>query len=88
MRQGVAFRDAYREAARSAANGEHAVQQGVASVAQAALAQRTATGTAGNLGLDERRGLVATERRRVEAAGERAAAALARAHGTAGSGVP
>ena len=77
VRQGVAFRDAYREAARSAANGEHAVQQGVAGVAQAALAQRTATGTAGNLGLDERRGLVAAERRRVEAAGERAAAALA-----------
>ena len=77
VRQGVAFRDAYREAARSAAGGEHAVQQGVAGVAQAALAQRTATGTAGNLGLDERRGLVAAERRRVEAAGERAAAALA-----------
>ena len=73
VRQGVAFRDAYR----AAAGGEgRDARPGATPAARAALADRTATGTAGNLELSGRRRLVAAERQRVERAAERAAAAL------------
>ena len=80
VQQGVAFRDAYRQAAadRRAAQGDAlSAGRGVgAAAAGAALAARTATGTAGNLGLGERRRLVAAERQRVTDDAGRAAAAL------------
>ena len=83
VQQGVAFRDAYRQAAdyRQAAQG-NAVSGGndaggeAPPAAGAALAARTATGTAGNLGLAGRRRLVVAERQRVTDDAARAAGAL------------
>ena len=71
VQQGVAFRDAYHRAARGNAAVDAAPAKG------AALAARTATGTAGNLGLAGRRRLVAAERQRVTDDAARAAGALA-----------
>lgn len=75
--RGVAFRDAYRQAAQPAAGGAAAAgPRDAAAAAQAALAGRTAVGTAGNLELPARRRLAAAERARVEGEAARAAAAV------------
>ena len=71
VREGVAFRDAYRQTAQAAGGGA-----GAGAAGEAALAGRTAVGTAGNLGLAAGRRQAAAERRRVQAAAERAAAAV------------
>ena len=83
VQQGVAFRDAYRQAAdyRQAAQGDvlsggNDTGREATSAAGTALAARTATGTAGNLGLAARRRLVAAERQRVTDDAARAASAL------------
>lgn len=74
--RGVAFRDAYRQAAQPAAGAAAAGPRNAAAAAQAALAGRTAVGTAGNLELPARRRLAAAERARVEGEAARAAAAV------------
>lgn len=75
--RGVAFREAYRQAAQPKAGGAARAAPGDAAAAgQAALAGRTAAGTAGNLQLAARRRLAAAERARVEGEAERAAAAV------------
>jgi argininosuccinate lyase len=77
VQQGMAFRDAYRQAAQTyTLSGGNEARGEATAAAGAALAGRTATGTAGNLGLPERRRLVAAERQRVEGDAARAAAAL------------
>ena len=77
VQQGMAFRDAYRQAAQTyTLSGGNEARGEATAAAGAALAGRTATGTAGNLGLAERRRLVAAERQRVEGDAARAAAAL------------
>ena len=77
VQQGVAFRDAYRQAAQGdAVRGGNDAGGEANAAAGAALAARTATGTAGNLGLAERRRLVAAERQRVTDEAACAAAAL------------
>ena len=92
VQQGVAFRDAYRAAAGApgrggAANGTETAADGgdeqtvteaeLRSQAQAALALRTSTGTAGNLDLPAVRRRTAVERDRVDREAERTGAALA-----------
>ena len=77
VQQGVAFRDAYRQAAQGDAFFDGNDAGGEATPpAPAAMAARTATGTAGNLRLAERRRLVAAERQRVTDDAARGAAAL------------
>ena len=77
VQQGMAFRDAYRQAAKTyTLSGGNEARGEATAAAGAALAGRTATGTAGNLGLPERRRLVAAERQRVEGDAAQAAAAL------------
>ncbi len=82
VRQGMPFREAYRQAAQAAVGrdaavgGEAAAGGGDGAAERQALAGRTAAGTAGNLGLAACRRLVAAEQQRVQAAADRAAAAL------------
>ena len=77
VQQGMAFRDAYRQAAQGDAFFDGNDAGGEATPpAPAAMAARTATGTAGNLRLSERRRLVAAERQRVTDDAARGAAAL------------
>ena len=106
VRGGMAFRDAYRVAARadgaaarndpgagpgaaparspaagSDADGVGAGGADLSAAAEAALARRSATGTAGNLDLPGCRRRSAAERRRVDGEGKRTGAALARLAG-------
>ena len=78
VRGGMAFRDAYRAASGTEGGAMERDDLGAEAEAEAALARRTATGTAGNLDLRGCRRRTAAERRRVDGDAARTGAALAR----------